>query len=163
MVPNPIGGAGFETFWLGPRVERIFALVGGPQMTNEAHNGYIEAYLNLGFLGLALIALILGHGYHTTIQAFHRDSALGALPVAYVVTAVTYNISEACFRMLGTEWFILLLSVVVASRITGVAECPPQSPRLRLSGRSELASPFRYDEPAEVIMRTADPRVSLNT
>ena len=140
MVPNPIGGAGFETFWLGPRVERIFGLVGGPQMTNEAHNGYIEVYLNLGFIGLALIALILGQGYLTSIRVFRRDGALGALLMAYVVTAVTYNISEACFRMLGLEWFILLLSIVVANRITGAAKCPPQSPRLRLGGRSELAA-----------------------
>lgn len=134
MVPNPIGGAGFETFWLGPRVERIFALVGGPQMTNEAHNGYIETYLNLGFLGLALIALILGQGYRTAVRAFRRDSALGALLVAYVVTAVTYGISEACFRMLSIEWFILLLSVVVASRTAGVAKFQRSSRRLPESG-----------------------------
>jgi O-antigen ligase len=122
MAPNPIGGAGFESFWLGPRVERIFALVGGPQMTNEAHNGYIEVYLNLGLLGLLLIALILGQGYRTAVRAFRRDSVFGALLVAYVVTAVTYNISEACFRMLGIEWFVLLLSIVTASRVIRIAK-----------------------------------------
>jgi O-antigen ligase len=140
MAPNPIGGAGFETFWMGPRVERIFALVGGPQMTNEAHNGYIEVYLNLGFLGLALIALILGHGYHAAVRAFRRDSALGGLLLAYVLTTVTYAISEACFRMLGMEWFILLLSVVVASRTTGVARGPVWSPK-RLPESGSMAEP----------------------
>ena len=129
IAPNPIGGAGFETFWLGPRVERIFALVGGPQMTNESHNGYIEVYMNLGLLGLALIALILGQGYSGSVRAFRRDSALGALLVAYVVTAVTYNVSEAGCRMLSVEWFILLLSVVVANGVSAVAKGLPQSPR----------------------------------
>jgi hypothetical protein len=71
---------------------------------------------------LLLIALILGRGYRTTLRAFRRDSALGALLVAYVVTAVTYNVSEACFRMLGTEWFVLLLSIVTASRVIRMAK-----------------------------------------
>ena len=129
MAPNSIGGAGFETFWIGPRVKRIFAKVGGLQMTNEAHNGYVETYLNLGWLGLGLIALILGHGYRRALSAFRRDSALGALLVVYVVTAVAFNISEAGFRMLSLEWFLLLLSIVIATRAAGVAKGPSQSHR----------------------------------
>lgn len=121
MAPNPIGGAGFETFWVGPRVSKVFARVGGIQMTNESHNGYIETYLNLGWLGLGFIALILGHGYQKAVNVFRRDSSLGALLVAYVVTAVAFNVSEAGFRILSLEWFFLLLAIAAASRAT-VAE-----------------------------------------
>jgi exopolysaccharide production protein ExoQ len=121
IVPNPIGGAGFETFWVGPRVYRIWKMVGGPHMTNESHNGYIETYLNLGLVGLGLIALILGQGYYKAVAVFRRDSALGALLVAYVVTAVAYNYSEAGFRILSLEWICLLLSVVAANRIICMA------------------------------------------
>jgi exopolysaccharide production protein ExoQ len=136
MAPNSIGGAGFETFWLGPRVVQIHSMVGGPQMTNEAHNGYIEVYLNLGWLGLGLIALILVHGYRRAVSAFRKDSALGALLFAYVSTAVIYNVSEAGFRMLSLDWFFLLLSVVVASRVISLAETASESGR-------ELADPDR--------------------
>jgi len=156
MAPNPVGGAGFETFWVGPRVARIYEMVGGLQMTNESHNGYIEVYLNLGWLGVGLIALILGQGYRRTVSAFRRDSALGALLVAYVVTAVAFNISEAGFRMLSVEWFFLLLSVVAASPATGVAKGPSQSPQ-QLAEPGFVAeanpSPLRNHRPAEVIMR----------
>jgi exopolysaccharide production protein ExoQ len=127
MAPDPIGGAGFETFWLGPRVVKIFAKVGGPQMTNEAHNGFIEVYLNLGCLGLSLIALILGQGYLRAVGAFRRDPALGGLLIAYVVTAATYSITEAGFRMLTLEWFFLLLSIMAASRVIKLAETPSES------------------------------------
>ncbi len=129
MAPNPISGAGFETFWLGPRVAKIFAEVGGPQMTNEAHNGYIEVYLNLGCLGLGLIALILGQGYHRAVSAFRRDPALGGLLVVYVVTAVTFNVTEAGFRMLSLEWFFLLVSIMAASRVISLAQTAPDSSR----------------------------------
>lgn len=129
MAPNPIGGAGFETFWVGPRVKKIFAVIGGVQMTNESHNGYVEMYLNLGLVGLGLIALILGHGYQKTVRVFRRDSALGALLVAYVVTAATFAISEAGFRMLSVEWFFLLLPILAASRLMGDANGPSQPTR----------------------------------
>ena len=127
---NPIGGAGFETFWLGPRVARVFAMVQGGRglsAANEAHNGYIEVYLNLGCLGVGFIALILGHGYRKAVSAFRRDSALGALLVSYVLTAATYNIGEAGFRMLSLSWFFLLLSVLSASRAIRVGKTPSKS------------------------------------
>lgn len=141
---NWMGGAGFETFWVGPRVARVSTMAGGWGMTMEAHNGYIEVYLNLGFLGLVLIALILGQGYRMAVSTFRRDTALGALLTAYVVTTLAYNISEAGFRILSVEWFFVLLSVVAASRATGGSKWARQS-HLSLSNaswRSELPSPL---------------------
>ena len=127
MGPNPIGGAGFETFWVGPRVAEIYSKVGGLQMTNEAHNGYIEVYLNLGILGLGLIGLLLGQGYLKAVSLFRRDPAIGGLLVAYVVTAAAYNVTEAGFRMLSLEWIFLLLSVMAANRVINLAETASES------------------------------------
>lgn len=158
MVPSWVGGAGFETFWVGPRVARIFNKVGGWAMTNEAHNGYIETYLNLGWLGLTLIALILVHGYRKAISTFRRDSALGALLMAYVITAVAYNISEAGFRILSVEWFFLLLAVASASR---AASLPKSARRTHLSqGQaswpSEALSSLEMTGQEQLVMRTAE-------
>jgi O-antigen ligase len=91
-------------------------------MTNEAHNGYIEVYMNLGSIGVGLIALILGHGYHKAVKAFRYDNALGPLLLAYVVVAVAYNISEAGFRMLDVAWIFLLLAIVAANRVVTLAQ-----------------------------------------
>lgn len=137
LAPNPIGGAGFETFWVGPRVAKIFSLIGGLVRTNEAHNGYIEVYLNLGLLGVGLIALILAQGYLRSVAVFRRDPALGGLLVAYVVTAVTYNVTEAGFRMLSLEWFFLLLAIVAANRVVSDAETASDSSRAFPPGNSE--------------------------
>ena len=55
---NPLIGTGFETFWLGSRLEfMLHALLNDP--INEAHNGWIEVYLNLGWVGICFIALLL--------------------------------------------------------------------------------------------------------
>lgn len=85
-------------------------------MTNEAHNGYIEVYLNLGWVGVGLIALILVHGYLKAVSAFRHNRGIGALLVAYVASVAAYNIGEAGFRMLNPALFFLFLSVVAASR-----------------------------------------------
>jgi exopolysaccharide production protein ExoQ len=114
MAPNPIVGAGFENFWFGPRFENLRRTFTG---VNEAHDGYLEVYLNLGVVGVGLIVLILINGYRRAAAAFQRNSALGSLLIAYVLTAAIYSATEAGFRMLDPIWFCLMLSVVLAGRI----------------------------------------------
>jgi exopolysaccharide production protein ExoQ len=122
MASNPLLGAGFESFWLSPYVKAKLAQIIPGLPLNEAHNGYIEVYLNLGWVGLGLMVVVLIDGYRRSIKAFRREPALGALLLAYVLTTITYSITEAGFRMLDPIWIFFLLAVVEASRIaSGVA------------------------------------------
>jgi|SRR5579862_208533 len=116
MAPNPLVGAGFESFWLGSRIDRLEQAFPNLHL-NEAHNGYIEIYLELGWVGLVLIGLILIDGYRRAVKAFRREPALGSLLLAYSLTAVTYSVTEAGFRMLDPIWIFFLLSVIQASSI----------------------------------------------
>ena len=50
---NPLFGTGFESFWLGERFRSFTA--SHWWAPNEAHNGYLETYLNLGLVGLFLL------------------------------------------------------------------------------------------------------------
>ena len=93
---------------------------------NEAHDGYIEVYLNLGWIGLGLMVLVLLDGYRRAVEAFRREPGLGGLLLAYVLTAITYSITEAGFRMLSPNWIFFLLAVLEASKIaTGGATGTP--------------------------------------
>jgi exopolysaccharide production protein ExoQ len=116
MAPNALLGAGFETFWLGPRLQKVWGAF--PNLyINEAHNGYIEVYLQLGVVGIILIVLILVHGYRRSVAAFRIDPDLGSLMLAYVLTSAIYSYTEAGFRMLDYAWSFLLLAIIGASRI----------------------------------------------
>jgi O-antigen ligase len=127
LGPNVLFGAGFESFWLGSRVERLAEVF--PNLgLNEAHDGYIEVYLNLGWVGLGLIGLILIDGYRRSVKAFRREPALGSLLLAYILTEITYNVTEAGFRMLHPIWIFFLLAVIEASSIAAgvvVGASPP--------------------------------------
>lgn len=122
MVPNPVVGAGFETFWLGPRIENLWRVWYG---VNEAHNGFLEVYLNLGWLGVGLIALVLFHGYRRAVAACRHNFTVAGLMITCIITTAIYSVTEAGFRMLDPTWVILLLSVVAASRIARVGTYDP--------------------------------------
>ena len=68
---NPILGTGFESFWLGERPEQlegIFFFI-----PNEAHNGYLEIYLNLGLIGLfILIGLFVATFWKIRLDLFRN-------------------------------------------------------------------------------------------
>ncbi len=119
LCPNSFVGAGFEGFWIGPSHEKLSDILsnwwGGAHSLNEAHNGYIEVYLNLGWVGVCLIAWILIGGYMRACAAFRHDPEIGGLMLAYVATAAIYSITEAGFRMLAPIWIFLLLAVAAAS------------------------------------------------
>jgi O-antigen ligase len=116
MNPNPLVGAGFESFWLGPRLQYLWDKF--PHLyLNEAHNGFLEVYLNLGLIGVGLIALLLIDGYRRSVAAFRADPSSSSLMLAYILTAPVYSMTEAGFRMLDLSWSFLLLAIIGSSQI----------------------------------------------
>src|SRR5581483_4780832 len=72
---NPLFGTGFESFWLGDRIKHIWAYGEMTYGINEAHNGYIETYLNLGWIGVALLVNLIITGYRNIHGAMRLDPA----------------------------------------------------------------------------------------
>src|SRR5439155_9069149 len=69
---NPILGTGYESFWLGRRLNEVWRQAGAG--INEAHNGYLEVYLNLGLIGLFLLVVFLVASYRTICRRFISSS-----------------------------------------------------------------------------------------
>jgi O-antigen ligase len=107
---NPIFGTGFESFWLGERLAFLwtFPIVDG---ITEAHNGYLEVYLNLGWVGLAFLAGLLWTGYKNVLRLLERDPEAGRLRLGYFVIAVVYNFTEAAIRSTDLVWIAFILAI----------------------------------------------------
>lgn len=121
-APNAIVGAGFENFWISPNVLKFRHTLEAKHFwdadsLNESHDGYLEVYLNLGLVGVALILWILISGYRQAVAAFRRNPSLGGLILAFIIPSVFYNLTEAGFRMLSPVWIFLLVAIVSASGI----------------------------------------------
>jgi len=109
FVRNPWLGAGYETFLMGPRLVQLKAII--DKTFQEAHNGYLEVWLNLGWVGVVLFAFLLITGYQRVVAAFRRDPTVGNLRLAFFVAVVIEGLTEAPFRMLSPTWFLLLWSM----------------------------------------------------
>ena len=108
---NPWLGTGFESFWLGPRLQEIWSLYWWHP--TQAHNGYLEIYLTLGWIGIGLLALVAIQGYANIIKMFSYDPVGAKLRLAYFVVAIAYNFTESAFKTLHPVWLAFLLAVIV--------------------------------------------------
>jgi exopolysaccharide production protein ExoQ len=114
LVRNPLFGTGFESFWIGPRLRQMIILI--DQGVNQAHNGYIEVFLNLGWVGVALLVGLFITGYRRIVLAVRRQTQAGSLRLAYCIVAVAYNFTEAGFKTMNPVWVLFLLSIAVVPR-----------------------------------------------
>lgn len=135
VAPNSTIGAGFESFWLEYREHGLWSKLQGwwaPQNLNEAHNGYIEVFLELGWVGVGIIFLILVSGYRHAVRVFRSDPDVGCLLIAYVAASAVYSITEAGFRMLSPMWILLLLASFLSSEpsATNALAAPLGVPRM---------------------------------
>ena len=110
MTSNPLLGTGFESFWLGSRLQQMWSIYWWHP--NEAHNGYIEIFLELGWVGITLLALLLLTGLRKVVIAVRQQEEAGRLMLAYFLAVLVYNLTESAFRALNPIWFVLLLSVI---------------------------------------------------
>lgn len=111
MVVDPLFGAGFESFWLGERLERLWSVYWW--RPRQAHNGYLEVYLNLGLIGLAVLAVAIAWGYRNVAAAFRGNRGAGALCLAFFVVALLYNVTEGAFKTMHPVWLAFLFAVAV--------------------------------------------------
>lgn len=110
LTRNPLIGTGFESFWLGPRLEKIWSVYWWHP--NEAHNGYIEVFLNLGWIGVSLLAVLMVTGYRTAMGALRRDPDSAGLRLAFFLVAVAYNFTESAVRIMHPVWICFLLATI---------------------------------------------------
>jgi O-antigen ligase len=117
MHTNPLIGTGYESFWLGPRLEWFWQRSGLGHI-NEAHNGYLEVYLNLGIVGVFLLGGFLIASYRTICNRLNTFSSLGSLTLALWIVMLFYCVTEAGFRS-GLMWLVFLIAgMAVPARAT---------------------------------------------
>jgi O-antigen ligase len=112
MDTNPMLGTGYESFWLGSRLLTVWSQFRG---LNEAHNGYLEVYLNLGMVGLLMLGAFLIVTYSRVGKLLKRFESFGSLSLAFWTVLIFYSITEVGFRS-GLMWFAFLLGAISLRR-----------------------------------------------
>jgi len=102
---NPVLGTGYQSFWLGPRVQWVWARLTGDNVLS-AHNGFLQTYLELGLLGLVLLSVLL-IGIYRKICRLEPLSPIRSLALSLWTVVIFYNVTEAMFG--ASLLFITLL------------------------------------------------------
>lgn len=144
---NPLLGTGYESFWLGPRLQWFWGNSGMGGI-NESHNGYLETYLNLGLIGLVLLVGFLIASYRNIWRGSNPLASLGSLSLAVWFVFLFYNVTEAGFRS-GLMWLTFLLVAIPAP--TYVKSRIPKPARLAIESTSSDAPVFHRNSLCELV------------
>ena len=104
---NPFIGSGYMMYWdlqetlqIGEREVKSFT---------NAHNGYIETYLDGGILEVCfLIVMLVGVGIRAA-REFLTESEYGRLAFAFFVVMLLANLAESTFARRSPLWFTFVL------------------------------------------------------
>lgn len=105
---SPLVGTGFESFWLGRRLQFVWNR--SDYGILQAHNGYLETYINLGWIGVVLLAMLIFYGYRNAINVFRYDRQAGMIRISFFVAALMFSLTEAGFRIMNPIWFAFLIA-----------------------------------------------------
>jgi O-antigen ligase len=136
MHTNPLLGTGYESFWLGPRLKWFWQSFPG---LNEAHNGYLEVYLNLGLIGLFLLGGFLIASYRTVCRGLKTSSGLTSLTLALWTIVLLYNVTEAAFKG-QLMWLTFLLGAMTVPE-RAVGRVPSVAPSGHAGATAKVPSP----------------------
>jgi O-antigen ligase len=118
---RPILGWGYQSFWLvgldAPSVVEASGFVKGMP---EAHSGYYDATLELGYVGYTLLLIFLFSTVHAIGRVADRDHTKALLVLSLALYVMAHNLLESLW-MRGVEflWVLFLLLVVEISRYWG--------------------------------------------
>jgi exopolysaccharide production protein ExoQ len=142
MHTNPVLGTGYESFWMGPRLQWFWQHAGLGNL-NEAHNGFLEVYLNLGFIGVSLLIGFLIASYRSICRALRPGAGLASLNLAFWTIAMFYNMTEAGFRS-GLIWLTVLLGGIVIPGRTQAKVLAKSRTSLRSNRPERVVMPANY-------------------
>src|SRR4029078_8588320 len=107
---RPLLGWGYQSFWLVPGSPSVDA-PGWVKMLPNAHNGYYDAMLEMGYVGFAFLVVFIIATLHAVGRVAERDPVRAWLLLSLALFIICWNYFESLW-MRGFE-FLWVVFVVV--------------------------------------------------
>ena len=106
---HPILGAGYGGFWT-QQMRDYFLDLHVYGFIPHAHNGYIETFVNLGFVGLVLLAGCILKAFVSAWRMLPYDFEYARMRISLLAAILLHNYTEAGFpRDNNIVWFVFLM------------------------------------------------------
>lgn len=135
---NPLFGTGYASFWLGPRREYFISV----HQVESAHSGYLDVYVELGYVGLALFSGLLIDAFLRAKGSLSQQPSHGRLRLAILAVFLAYNYTESAYRLTTLMSFLLFLLIIEVPRTEAVTGA--KHPRIRNSAIGDNDRPVGY-------------------
>ena len=131
IARSPFLGWGYQGFWLvGPDAPSVVDAPGWVKLMPNAHNGYYDAMLELGYIGLAFLIIFLITTLHVIGRMAERDFRRGWLLLSIALFIIFYNFLETLwFRAFDMSWVMFVIVAVEAARYWQPQQVPTHRSR----------------------------------
>jgi O-antigen ligase len=110
---NPLFGRGYGSFWIGETANQVWDNLTYHTHFLQSHNGYIDIYLELGALGLILLAGLIRSAWKNIGVTLRSNIEYGMYRMAFLLAILMHNLTESSYgRPNHLLWFMFLLSCV---------------------------------------------------
>ena len=109
LVRNPLLGTGYESFWLGDRRQYM---ADHWDIVSQAHNGYLEMYLNMGLIGLLFVVGWIVSGLKKVQRHLYIDYPAAILRLCFIVVVYLSSVTEASFYGVSVFFMFFLLAII---------------------------------------------------
>lgn len=114
---RPLQGWGYQSFWLaGPDSPSLQDARGWVRSMPNAHNGYVDTKLELGYIGLAFLVTFITATLHAIGRVANRDPARAWAVLSLALFVIAYNFLES-FWMRAYE-FLWVVFLIIAADIS---------------------------------------------
>jgi exopolysaccharide production protein ExoQ len=137
---RPLLGWGYQSFWLvGPDAPSIVDAPGWVKSMPNAHNGYYDTMLELGYIGYALLVIFIIATLHAVGRVADRDPARARLVLSLALYIILFNYLESLW-MRGFE-FLWVVFVILAAEIGRYLQPFPPDGRSQAMGTARSTAP----------------------
>jgi exopolysaccharide production protein ExoQ len=144
IARRPLLGWGYQSFWLVPGSPSIFEAPGWVKLMPNAHNGYYDTTLEMGYVGYALLVIFIIATLHAIGRVADRDPTRAWLVLSLALYIIMWNYFESLW-MRGFE-FLWVVFLIIAAEIARYWHFPltsasfgSRTPRPGVRGPSRVA------------------------
>jgi exopolysaccharide production protein ExoQ len=109
---RPLVGWGYQSFWLVPNSPSVEA-PGWVKLMPNAHNGYYDTVLEMGYVGLAFLLSFIISTLHAVGRVADRDPARAWGMLSLILFFIAWNYFESLW-MRGFEFLWMVFVIIVA-------------------------------------------------
>lgn len=106
-MKHPVLGLGYGGFWIHPMEFDKFTV-------NQAHNGYLDVFIELGAVGLILLTVVIVMFFRKAVDVFKYDIEWGSFQLSFLLMSLVHNITESSYLKSTILVWITLIMLMVA-------------------------------------------------